>query len=976
MESIALRLTRFTVLKPARLSKRFTLAGDTLVKESGGNLQDGIAERLTVSDLAGFAALLPMLTPKQALGYGINGHDRARVIPQDAQASGGDLPIINRTRDHFAWPQGPGLMMLDYDPAPDAPPLDMDAVRAALAVACPALADAPAVWRPSSSSCIYHGDMLLRGISGQRLYIPVTDAADIPRAGAVLFDRLWLAGFGRYELSKSGVCLARSVIDASVFQPERLDFAGGAAVGRGLEQRLPDPILLNATAPYLDTRAALPDLDASERHHLAEVREALKEPLKDRQREIREAWISARVQAGLAHLPETDREPARPRLEQTYRNAAEGARLTADFELTVVKKGTQARKTVTVGALLKARAEYHEAATLDPLEPDYPDGQARLVGWLNLRAREPYLQSQAHGGTQYFLFFESLTGETFFKASQASLSSQSITYSITSGVKSITSITIRPLVTPDEKGKAILVESKAAEAVAEALRGLFAYCREAGRWYAFAGTHWQALSSPATVEEVLAQLLYGQVPSGFKARTLAAIASLLTKGLLPLPDAAATNGRTIPFTNGLLEPTTRTLTSITPQNALTWCLPYAYDPAADCPGIKNFLLRAVTIDQPEQDEKPEDLLEFLRAWFAAILTGRADLQRYLHLLGHGGTGKGTLIRLQMALVGPQNGTVTDLKNLEQNRFETAKLYGKRLLAVTDSGRYGGGIDVFKALTGQDPLRLEEKHRQQGTTFTFDGMVVLASNEPLQFSDFTGAVERRRMTLEFNRRVTDAERAAWDRDGGETAVLHQEIPGLVNWALALSRDEVTALIQRQPSQVRRANRAALEVTNPIAGWLLANVWPDINGKMRMGIAEKVQVTQTGADLSKESVTRYRNADIWAYANYCTWCAQTNQLPVSCHRFKGLVIDLAQTLGAPAYHSHDNEGAYIQGLRLRAASDPPTADPWKSDACDACDGKHHSQPVENYESDACDALGQTFLHTHNESAKNNDGGKEYF
>lgn len=403
MESIALRLTRFTALKPARLSKRFTLAGDTLVKESGGNLQDGIAERLTVPDLAAFAAILPTLTPKQALGYGINGHDRARVIPKDAQASGGDLPIISRTREHFAWPQGPGIMMLDYDPAPDAPPLEVDALRAALAAVCPALAAAPAVWRPSASSCIYRGDTLLRGIAGQRLYIPVTDAADIPRAGAVLFDRLWLAGLGRYELSKAGAWLARSVIDNSVFQPERLDFAGGAAAGRGLQQRLPDPLLFHETAPYLDTRAALPDLDASERQRLAEVREALKAPLKDRQCEIREQWIEARVQAGLAHLPEADRESARPRLEQTYRNAAEGARLTADFELTVIKKGTQARKTVTVGALLRARAEYHEATTLDPLEPDYPDGQSRLVGWLNLRAREPYLQSHAHGGARYFL---------------------------------------------------------------------------------------------------------------------------------------------------------------------------------------------------------------------------------------------------------------------------------------------------------------------------------------------------------------------------------------------------------------------------------------------------------------------------------------------------------------------------------------------------------------------------------------------
>ncbi len=409
MESIALRLTRFTALKPAHLSKRFALAGDTLVKESGGNLQDGIAERLTIPDLAAFAALLPMLTPKQALSFGINGHDRARVIPKDAPPPvGDDLPIISRTREHFKWPKGAGIFMLDYDPAPDGPPLDMEALRATLAAACPALAAAPAVWRPSASSCIHDAKTgaELRGINGQRLYVPVLDAADIPRALQVLVDRLWLAGLGRWQLSKSGAWLARTVVDASVAQPERLDFCGGADCGKGLQQRLPDPILFNETASYLDTRAALPDLDAAERHRLVELRERLKKPLKERQRQTREAWIDERVKAGLGKLPEADREQARPRLEQTYCQAAEGGRLTEDFELTVVRKGTRTRKVMTVGALLKDRAQYHEATTLDPLEPDYPDGQARLVGWVNLRAREPYLQRQAHGGTRYVLVGE------------------------------------------------------------------------------------------------------------------------------------------------------------------------------------------------------------------------------------------------------------------------------------------------------------------------------------------------------------------------------------------------------------------------------------------------------------------------------------------------------------------------------------------------------------------------------------------
>ena len=403
-----IRFTRFTTRNPARLSKSFTLVGDVLDKHVGGNMLDGVAERLSVSSIDQFADLLPSLTPKQALSYGVNGHEQARVVTADhlakARAQGGDLPVIARNRDHFAWPDGPGILMLDYDPPKEGAALDMTQLRDALATTCPPLETAPAIWRPSASSCIYSSDGAeLRGVAGQRLYIPVLEAADIPRAGQVLFERLWLAGYGRYELSKAGAFLLRSVIDASVFQPERLDFCGGAATGKGLVQRLPAPVVFNADAPYLDTRQALPDLTEEERNRLDAMRTAMQESLEPRQQEIRAQWVEARVNERLAKIGPDKADEARPEFERVYRQAAEGGWLDPDFELTVKAKGSKSAKLITVAELLRDRKTYHEATTLDPLEPEYPEGQARFVGWLNLNARERYLQSQAHGGTRYFL---------------------------------------------------------------------------------------------------------------------------------------------------------------------------------------------------------------------------------------------------------------------------------------------------------------------------------------------------------------------------------------------------------------------------------------------------------------------------------------------------------------------------------------------------------------------------------------------
>ncbi|CDI01519.1 putative Phage/plasmid primase, P4 family [Candidatus Competibacter denitrificans Run_A_D11] len=468
----------------------------------------------------------------------------------------------------------------------------------------------------------------------------------------------------------------------------------------------------------------------------------------------------------------------------------------------------------------------------------------------------------------------------------------------------------------DTKGNPLLVESHAANLIAEALKGHYAFCRNTLCWHVFTQTHWRPLEGTAVLEEGVTRILYAGAPHGFRMRQMASIFSLLSKGLLPLP---AVSAKQIPFTNGLLDPETKVLTPITVDNALTWSLPYAYDPAADCPTIKAWLLDAVMGDDSEEGDDPAALVEFLRAWLAALLTGRADLQRFLHLLGPGGTGKGTFIRLAEALVGQQNATITDLRNLETNRFETAALHGKRLVAITDSGKYGGSIDVLKSLTGQDPLRLERKHQQQGATFIFEGLVLIASNEALQFTDYTGAIERRRMTVDFTRRVTDAQRAAWDAQGGETAVLHREIPGVVNWALALCRSEVTRIITNQPIQVLRANREAMESGNPVADWVIQCTVPAPEQALLLGAAFEVTLAERTSEFTSETRKVFEDAEVMAYPNYRAWCTRHHRSPVATRRFSSLVLDIARTLGADVVKVRRGAGYYLKGLRLRVSAD---------------------------------------------------------
>jgi len=501
-----------------------------------------------------------------------------------------------------------------------------------------------------------------------------------------------------------------------------------------------------------------------------------------------------------------------------------------------------------------------------------------------------------------------------------------------------------------KRGLMTVIDSAAAKALAEVLRGRLAFCEEAMTWHGFVDTHWQPIT-PAQAESLMIKLLYaGTRECGFRGHYADSVIRILRKGLLPLPDtaaAAAADTRMIPFTNGLLDPATRTLMPITPETALTWSLPYAFDAAADCPTIKAWLYQAVDGDV--------DSVEFLRAWLAALLTGRADLQRFLHLLGAPGTGKGAFIRLAAALVGAHNAQVTDLRSLETNRFETAALYAKRLVAITDSSRYGGSVDVLKALTGQDALRLERKHQQQNATFTFSGMVLVASNEALQFTDYTGAIERRRLTVRFDRVVSDEERQLWDAQGGETAVLYREIPGMVNWCLALTRDEVTRRLTQQPDRVVAANLEAFRAGNPVANWLTEWCVPDPTAKAKVGDRRPVQ---------RDGRTVFEGADEWLYAHYLTWCQRNGQdFPLSLTRFSATVIDTARVLKISVKKTRYETGVHLDGLRLRSESEP-VFDFSTLHALHAPEGLRETQPIESVEYEGHEGKSKIIYYTREE------------
>jgi P4 family phage/plasmid primase-like protien len=958
---LSLTLTRFTASKPAVLSKSFALVGNVLDKRPGGNMIAGMAERLTVT-LADFAALLPTLKPSQACSYGVAVHDAARIVVAAAVSTSGngDLPVIARTRDYFAWPEGAGLMMLDYDASDDAPPLSCSELRDALAMACLPLDSAPAIWRPSASSCIHvKGGAELRGIAGQRVYIPVIDAGDIERAGQVLFDRLWLAGHGRYELSKSGAWLARSPIDAAVFQPERFDFNGGAALGAGLEQRLPDPVTFNPDAPYLDTRAALPDLSDAERVMLAALRETLKTPeLLERQVQVKEQWVNARVAERLAGMPTPAQAAAKPSLEATYRQAVNGGWLAPQFELTVVKtNGSKTVHRITVEKALAQKTKYHEATCLDPLEPDYPDGASRDVGWLNLAHKPPYITSQAHGGIRYNLGVAPAAEpglKVSFTPAPGSPWRVIPDDAPDSGDAPDWFGTVVGDAPPDGPDS-LLVDGKSLLKHNDAASILFKNEFDSRLFYDPIQLDWFEYQSRLGVFEhrpglAIEKAVYQAINKhrgslGFDTGYVSGVTRCLLYEAIAQPKPVV--GK-ICFTNGVLDLATRELLPHSPDFYFTSSLPFAWNADAQRPELVIDWLRAAVGGHDDQ-------VELLRAYLNAVVVGRPDLQRFLELIGAGGSGKGTFVRLAQALVGRGGSHSTRLKELEENRFETANLFNKRLVVIGDAEKWHGSVDVLKSITGEDSIRFEQKHKQGGEDFVYGGMVIIAGNQHTDSNDYSSGIQRRKITVPFDHVVAVSER----RD--LAAEFEPLLPAVLKWVLDMPQSEVTARLRNtstHTASLKAARLDALSATNPMVAWLLDNVHFDENVTAQVG--DKKRLTISVKDFEGETVTRveYQHEDTWLYPNYCRWCDQGGKMPVSKNQFSTTLVDVAKNLLNKPYvaRARDSSGARcIQGMTLTLPTgrhtqpdpyrpDPaPTPSPWTGSPLTTNDDPR--QPTDN-------------------------------
>jgi putative DNA primase/helicase len=308
-----------------------------------------------------------------------------------------------------------------------------------------------------------------------------------------------------------------------------------------------------------------------------------------------------------------------------------------------------------------------------------------------------------------------------------------------------------------------------------------------GGWWRWCGSHWQgrhdrdirSLLYAFTEEALYADdlVLKPWAPTRRKVgdllEALSAISLLADQFDQPAwLDERRSNGVIVALANGLLDVERRQLLPQTPGFFNLTAVPFDYEPDAPPPQRWLSLMTALWPKEP-------DAVNLLSEWFGYVISGRLDLHKILVMVGPTRGGKGVIARILGALIGRQNVAGPTLHSLS-GEFGLAPLLGKPLAIISDARFVGRNANVvverLLSISGEDTLTVNIKYKEQWTGKLPSRLHVI-SNELPKLGDASTAIVGRILLLLLSRSWLGME------DHDLEPVLHGELPGILNWALA-------------------------------------------------------------------------------------------------------------------------------------------------------------------------------------------------
>lgn len=322
--------------------------------------------------------------------------------------------------------------------------------------------------------------------------------------------------------------------------------------------------------------------------------------------------------------------------------------------------------------------------------------------------------------------------------------------------------------------------------------------------------------------------------------------------LLDVPDPELINTQ-----SGMVEWRTGKLFPHDPAALSTVQLPVDYDPSAECPKFDKWLKQVLDPDS----------VELVWEFIGYMLMSGNPLQRAVLLVGLGGNGKGTLLRVLTHIIGSHNISNVTLHDIVEGKFEVAGIYGKLANIAGDiEARAMNNTAKFKALTGEDTIEVQHKY---GHPFrmTAWAVPVFSANQLWQSADNTDGYLRRWLVIPFPNKVKP-------KPGFSERALFDEAPGILAKALeALRRLMARGDFELGTSAAEVKRRFELE-SDVVKVWLNDD--------------ERVLVSEAGNTTARTGRTD-------AYKRYVAWASDSGHATLNSSNFYKRLEAMGYTFG---------------------------------------------------------------------------------
>jgi len=239
------------------------------------------------------------------------------------------------------------------------------------------------------------------------------------------------------------------------------------------------------------------------------------------------------------------------------------------------------------------------------------------------------------------------------------------------------------------------------------------------------------------------------------------------------------------------------------QNALN----FEYDPQAKCPVWQEFLQSVWPNDQ--------EAIDCLQEMFGYIISGDTRQQKFFNIIGPRRSGKGTINKVLVDLLGQHNTVAPQLEEL-CDTFGLQPWLGKLLASFTDARaperNRSAVVSQLLRIVGGDTITVNRKNKESWNGY-LPTRIVIYSNEVLQLTENSNALTGRMIVLKMTK-------SFFKKEDTDLAIkLSKELSGIFNWAMeGLNRRLERGGYFIQPESGKEYLEVMSELGNPLGTFI--------------------------------------------------------------------------------------------------------------------------------------------------------------